>query len=539
MSLFRRPLTETASAPKTTFRERAAAWGKRGLKGFFLLLCALATALLVKASYPKVSVYGLGWVALAPFIMGVVHVRKFWRAFFYSWFSAVLIYGGLFWWIYRTCREGGDLSAGLSAAAWLGLCALIGLQFAVFGSSCFFLRKLRGLFPLMAACGWAALEWLHQTLAFHALGFPWVMLGYSQWNFPPALQIASLTGVYGVSFAVAFVGISVGFAFSGKVGFKGAVFQLILAACMLGGVVGFGEWTLSRPAPKALLSVSTAVMQPNIDQYKKWSPQFEAEIRSTLEDMGRQLKDKQALLAVWPESAVPGELTQEPYLSLFENISTQGSLFQVVGSNVTGDQQQFVGAYVVSPFDDNLQEYRKVKLVPFGEYIPLESVVRSVAKDVAVLGELGSFTPGSPEQELPQMSGVPFGITVCYESIFPQLWAKQNRAGAKFFVNVTNDAWFFDSDAPYQHLAVSALRAVETGRPVLRAANTGISAVVDRYGRIQETAPLNTRAILTANIPLPLNEAQNFYTQWGDWFAWLCAALYFTLLISAMVFAYE
>ena len=539
MSLFRRPLTEAASAPKTTFRERAAAWGKRGLKGFFLLLCALATALLVKASYPKVSVYGLGWVALAPFIMGVVHVRKFWRAFFYSWFSAVLIYGGLFWWIYRTCREGGDLSAGLSAAAWLGLSALIGLQFAVFGSSCFFLRKLRGLFPLMAACGWVALEWLHQTLAFHALGFPWVMLGYSQWNFPPALQIASLTGVYGVSFAVAFVGISVGFAFSGKVGFKGAVFQLILAACMLGGVVGFGEWTLSRPAPKALLSVSTAVMQPNIDQYKKWSPQFEAEIRSTLEDMGRQLKDKQALLAVWPESAVPGELTQEPYLSLFEKISTQGSLFQVVGSNVTGDKQQFVGAYVVSPFDDKLQEYRKVKLVPFGEYIPLESVVRSVAKDVAVLGELGSFTPGSPEQELPQMSGVPFGITVCYESIFPQLWVKQNRAGAKFFVNVTNDAWFFDSDAPYQHLAVSALRAVETGRPVLRAANTGISAVVDRYGRIQETAPLNTRTILTANIPLPLNDAQNFYTEWGDWFAWLCAALYFTLLISAMVFAYE
>ncbi len=539
MSLFRRPLAEDSSAPKSKFGGRLAVWGKAGLKGFFLLLCAVATALLVKASYPKVSVYGLGWVALAPFIMGVVHVRKFWRAFFYSWFSAVLIYGGLFWWIYRTCHEGGGLSVGLSAAAWLGLSALIGLQFAVFGSSCFFLRKLRGLFPLMAAFGWVALEWLHQTLAFHALGFPWVMLGYSQWNFPPALQIASLTGVYGVSFAVAFVGVSVGFAFSGKVSFKGAVFQLILAACMLGGVVGFGKWTLSRPAPKALLSVSAAVMQPNIDQYKKWSPQFEAEIRSTLEDMGRQLKDKQVLLAVWPESAVPGELTQEPYLSLFENISTQGSLFQVVGSNVTGERQQFVGAYVVSPFDDNLQEYRKVKLVPFGEYIPLESMVRTVAKDVAVLGELGSFTAGDLEQELPQMSGVPFGITVCYESIFPQLWAKQNRAGAKFFVNVTNDAWFFDSDAPYQHLAVSALRAVETGRPVLRAANTGISAVVDRYGRIQQTAPLNTRAILTADIPLPLNDAQNFYTQWGDWFAWISAAFYFTLLISAMVFAYE
>ena len=131
------------------------------------------------------------------------------------------------------------------------------------------------------------------------------------------------------------------------------------------------------------------------------------------------------------------------------------------------------------------------------------------------------------------------GGTICYESIYPQLWLSQNRQGAKFFVNVTNDAWFFDTAAPYQHLAVNVLRAVETGRPVLRAANTGFSAFIDPFGRIEKQSGLFTREILRSAVPLPVGEMRNFYTQWGDWFAWLCAALYFTLLISTMVFAYE
>ena len=111
--------------------------------------------------------------------------------------------------------------------------------------------------------------------------------------------------------------------------------------------------------------------------------------------------------------------------------------------------------------------------------------------------------------------------------------------GAKFFVNITNDAWFFKTAAPYQHFAVNVLRAVETGRPVLRAANTGFSAVIDPFGRVHEKSALFTQEILRTDIALPVGERVNFYTQWGDWFAWLCAAFYFTLLISTMVFTYE
>ena len=539
MPLFRRKFLSEPSQNKPSFKGRAAAFGKAGGRFIFLLICAAATALLVKCSYPRMSNYAWGWVALAPFIMGVVRVKKLWGAFIYSWFTAVLVYGGIFWWVYRTCYEGGGMSAAQSYGAWLGLSVLIGLQFAFWGTSCFFLKKLKFLFPVLAACAWVALEWLHQTIAFYGLGFPWFMLGYSQWNFPHAIQIASLTGVYGVSFALAFTGVSLGYAFSAKAGFKGGVFQILAAGLLFGGVCGYGNWKLSRPEHKSLLSMQAAVMQPNIDQYKKWSPQFEAEILATLQDMGAQLKDSGAMLAVWPESAVPGLLTQEPYFSLFDQISVDAGVFQTIGSNIEADGKQYVGAYVLSPFAEALQEYRKVKLVPFGEYIPMENWVRKIASDVEVLGELGSFTPGLLNQPLAQVSSVPIGLTVCYESIFPQLWLRQNRAGAKVFVNVTNDAWFFDSDAPYQHLAVNALRAVETGRPVLRSANTGISAIIDRFGRVLQTAPLNTRAILRGGVALPIHDAKNFYTQWGDWFAWLCAVFYFTLLISTFVFAYE
>ena len=177
--------------------------------------------------------------------------------------------------------------------------------------------------------------------------------------------------------------------------------------------------------------------------------------------------------------------------------------------------------------------------MPFGEYIPLENLIRSAFKNVEVLGELGAFTPGPREQKPLDVAGVSVGETICYESIFPQLWLSQNRQGAKFFVNITNDAWFFKTAAPYQHLAVNVLRAVETGRPVLRAANTGFSAYIDPFGRIEKQSGLFTQEILTASVPLAVGDRQNFYTQFGDWFAWLCAALFFTLLISTMVFAYE
>ncbi len=547
MREFRQSITEQdALKAKHAFSARLLACLKNLGRHSFLLVCAGASALLVYLSYPGAARHELAWFALAPFIWGVTKTKGFWSSFFYGWLTAFLFNAGIFYWIYYTCVHGGGLSNGLALAAWLGLAGLLAVQMGLFGGSCYFLRRTGGVFPLLAACGWVAWEWLHQTLAFYGLGFPWVMLGYTQWNAPEMLQLASFTGVYGISFAIAFVGASLGWAFATP-GVKDGIRHMVTAAVVFLGVFAYGHYSLPAASDASsprrhqpILSLSAALIQPNIDQYKKWSPQYEAEILATLDKMGNSLAGTGVRLVVWPESAVPGELTEAPYLDLFRTIGRSTGAYQFIGSNITQDGKQYVGAYLLPPQEDGaLQSYRKIKLVPFGEYIPLENTVRSLFKNVEVLGALGTFTPGPRGQQPLDLGGVPVGETICYESIFLQLWRGQNKQGAKFFVNITNDAWFFETAAPHQHLAVNVLRAVETGRPVLRAANTGISAVIDPFGRISQQSGLFTQEILRAALPLPLGDRVNFYTQWGDWFAWLCAAFYFTLLFSTMVFAYE
>lgn len=539
MSPFFRPYLREAPAEKKPCIWRfLARLGTGTAKFLFLAVCACATAFLFKAAYPKPSYSLLMWLALAPFTLAVVRLRGFWSSFFYSWLTGVLVFAGLYYWVYVTCLYGGGMTPVLSAAAWLGLAAVMALQFAVFGGSCFYLKRLHGAFPVLAALGWTALEWAHEMLASYALGFPWFTLGYSQWNLPQIIQVAGIAGTAGVSCLVAFCGVSVGYAFATP-SLRRGVGQMLLAAAVFLGAYGYGAFVLSREPSHSLLSLRAAVLQPNIDQYKKWSPEFEQEILNTLSTMGAQLDGKNIMLAVWPESVTPGPVQQEPYASLIQNIAQSSDAWQLAGSNRAENGKQHVSAFLFSPSGTELSWYDKTHLVPFGEYIPFERAVRGLLPNVEVLGELGSFSAGEWEQPLLQMGQIPFGQTICYESVFSRLWKAQTKAGARFFVNITNDAWFFDTDAPYQHLAVSVLRAAETRRPVLRAANTGISAVISASGEILARAELNTRAILTADVPLPLDAHESFFVRWGDWFAWVCAAIYFTILISVMVFAYE
>lgn len=510
----------------------------------FLTVCIAMTAGLFYISYPKVSLSFAAWLILAPFVWGINHVRSFWGSLVYGWLTGLCAHAALLAWIYPTCLQGGGLSKTLSLAAWLGLSGVLAVQFVIFGASCHVLKKTGALFPFLAACGWVSLEWLHHVIAFYGLGFPWVILGYTQWNVPQVLYIASFTGVYGLSFVLAFTGSCVGWCFA-EPGFKKGIGQLLLAVLVFAGVYGCGQYMQKRYArfaanPHALLSVQAAVLQPNIDQYRKWTPEYEDEIAQTLQNMGDLLVGKNLYLALWPESVVPGALTDERYFNLFSQVGQKAQVYQVIGSNITSsNQEQQVGAYLLPPKADTLLAYRKVKLVPFGEFIPFEPWVKKIVKDIDVMGALGAFVPGSQEQPLLDAGGVKLGTTICYESIFPQLWRAQNKQGAQLFVNITNDAWFFNTAAPYQHLAVNVLRAVENGRPVLRAANTGFSAYIDSFGNIQGKTDLFTREILTTNVPLSVREKSTFYAQWGDWFAWVCAVLFFTAGISAFVFWYE
>lgn len=540
MSPIRRPYLQEKAA-----KEPSRVWallvrlGRIGVRLLLLTLLAGATAFLFKISYPKPSHGLVMWLALAPFTLAVVRLRSFWGSVFYGWLTGWLVFAALYQWVFITCLDGGGMGYVLSAVAWLGLAAVMAVQFAVFGGSCYYLKRLQWAFPVLAALGWAALEWAHEMLATYVLGFPWFALGYSQWNLPQVIQLVSFTGTAGLSFMIAFTGISVGYAFATP-NLKRGLGQLLLAAAAFLSVYGYGYWVLARQPQHTLLSLRAAVIQPNIDQYKKWTPEFEQEILDSITQTGTELMGHNLMLAVWPESVTPGPVQQEPYLSLMQGVAQASGAWQLAGSNREENGKQYVSAFLFPPSNQYpLTFFDKTHLVPFGEYIPLESLVRRLLPQVTVLGELGSFSAGEWEQPLLKIDQIPLGVTICYESVFSRVWKTQAKTGARFFVNVTNDAWFFNTDAPYQHLAISVLRAVELRRPVLRAANTGISAIIAPSGEILARAELNTRAVLRAEVPLPLGAYNSFYVRWGDWFAWVCAAIYFTILISVMVFAYE
>ncbi|MBR3631630.1 MAG: apolipoprotein N-acyltransferase [Elusimicrobiaceae bacterium] len=539
MSLFHRPFLNDISTDQA--KEKPSGW-KRFLietgRFCFVLLCALLTAVLFKLSYPKPSYSLLAWLALAPFTVALVRCQQLSSSFWYSWLTGIFVYSGLYYWIFITCWQGGGLSVALSVAAWLGLSALMALQFAFFGVSCFYLKRLHGLFPLLAAMGWVALEWGHEVLASYVLGFPWFTLAYSQWNLPQVIQIASWTGAAGVSFVVAFTGLSIGYAFATPSLRKG-LFHLLLSLLTFLMTYGYGYWYFRHDTSRTLLRLQAAIVQPNIDQYKKWSLEFEEEIHNTLSELNTRAAATEPMLVLWPESVTPGPIQEEPYLDWLKQGLGKHNAWQLVGSNREEEKKQYVSAVLFSPTGEMTAVYDKTQLVPFGEFIPFEKWVREIFPQVQVLGELGGFSAGKWEQPLLAMDQIAFGSTICYESVFGRLWRSQAHAGARFFVNLTNDAWFFDTDAPYQHLAASVLRAVELRRPVLRAANTGISAVISSRGEILSQAPLNTQAVLTAEVPLPLGQDFSFYVRWGEWLSWLCAAFYLTILISVMAFVYE
>ena len=535
-----------ATLPKTDAPRTQDSFIKRFLRAVghaaVLAFCAGASGWLLYMSFPQHAASGWAWLALFPFAWGLGKTRSFWSAFCYGWLTGLIFHAAALYWVFYTCVHGGGLTIPLASAAWLGLAGLLSLQLAVLGASGHYLKKTGPFFPILMACGWVALEWLHQTVAFYGIGFPWFMLGGTQWNFPQTLQLASLVGVYGISFVLAWTGVQLGWGFSNP-SIQKVAGSILLVAAIFFSVYGFGSYRLDQlekeQSKPSLLSMQAVLMQPNIDQYKKWDEAYEQEIRDTLLTMGGQVTPGSALVTVWPENVTPGALVDPAYGKLFEDLAHETQTYQLVGSFLPGPDKQYVGAYLVPPDSDAWQLYEKIKLVPFGEFVPFATTLQQIFPQMEVLGELGSFTPGEKHQNLLNVNGVLLGSTICYESIFPQIWLTQARGGAKLFINITNDAWFFNTAAPYQHLAANVVRAVETGRPVLRAANTGFSAWISPSGKIEKQTGLFSQEMLNVKVPLSLKDTATFYTQWGDWFAWLCAAVFFTILISVMVFAYE
>lgn len=490
------------------------------------ILLALLSGLLLTASFPPGRFAFLAWVALVPLLRSLETATPSFA--FRLGFAAGLAHSlTLIYWVIIVLGHYGHLPLPVSASLLILFSLYLSLYPAVFAWGCSFLAN-SFLGSLKVAALWVALEYVRANIL---TGFPWCLLGHSQYLNLEAIQVADLVGAYGTSFILVLASTLIyGLTFERTLSrWKGeAPLGLLILVLALG--YGVYRTSFSDPAP-AQQFVKIAVVQGNIDQSIKWNPAYQEKTVQIYRTLTLQSRAFGPDLVVWPETAAPLFFQDgEPPSRSILLTAQQAGVYLIFGSPAYRRQQGSVSffnrAYLLSPGAEVLGSYDKVHLVPFGEYVPLKRFLPFVERLVVSAGD---FLPGQTLAPL-SFPKAPAGVLICFESIFPELGRAMTQKGAALLVNLTNDAWYGRSSAPFQHFSMAVFRAVENRRPLVRAANTGISAFILPSGKILEQSDLFTEALLARDIPIPESRL-TFYTRTGDWFA-----LLMTLLSAVHIF---
>lgn len=481
------------------------------------VVLSLMSGVLLTAGFPRLEMPYLSWIALIP-LLWALRNRTGREAFTLGFLCGLAHYLTALYWIWTAVHRFGGVPVAAAAAVLLLLCLYLALYPAVFALAAWHWEPHPFLRTLLLPGIWVALELVR---AYLITGFPWASLGYSQTPLLTLIQVADLGGVYLVSWLVVFGNTALLAVIEGN---RRRTSAVLLSACLI-GCWWYGEWRkesvirLQGAAP----SWTVGVVQGNIDQSQKWDPAFQQETLARYRRLSLAAAQEQPdlELIIWPETAAPFFYGLEPNLTVQLNEIIQETgvplLFGSPGAVLVGGETQLQNrAYLVDETGVLESYYAKQHLVPFGEYVPLKKFLFFVDRLVQAAGD---FVPGEDPSPLVLRQN-PFGVLICYEDIFPDLARLAAERGARALVNLTNDAWYGHSSAPYQHLAMARWRAVEFRVPLIRAANTGISAVTDATGRLLGTVPFGEEGFLVATVQ-PLR-SESFYKQWGDVFAWLC-----------------
>jgi len=493
---------------------------------FAPLLTTIVSGLLLTAAFPKIGLNGLAWVALVPLLWVLNGVRPR-EAFRHGAIFGIVHFLSLLYWLVPTMVTYGHLPAYLSVAILFLFAAILSLVF-VAPLTCGFALAARSpaLVLILFPAFWVAGDFLRSFLF---TGFPWGLVGTSQYRQLHLIQILDIFGVYGLSGLIAFTNSALllgclavtGKPWCGKpVGGRFAFAGLATAVALIGLTLGYGAMRIAQidrlaaEAPRARV----AVIQGNIGQSQKWDPAFQ---KATIEKYLRlslSARPDRPDLIVWPESAAPFYFLAEgpPTRLVMQGIADAATHF-LIGApafEMRGQRADYYNsAYLVGPRADVLGRYDKAHLVPFGEYTPFKKYLPFLGK---IVEHVGDFQGGETGKTL-EWLGRKLGIQICYEIIFPQLAREQVRNGAGLLITITNDAWYGKTAGPYQHFSLAVLRAVENRRVLARAANTGISGFIDPVGRMLDLTPLMEEATVVREVPLL--DTLTFYTRFGDVFA--------------------
>jgi apolipoprotein N-acyltransferase len=499
------------------------------------------------------------WVGLVPLLWAILSPqcvdspRPLRRGFLIAYLCGVLWYIGNCYWVRDTMMRYGDMPVGAPTMLLLGYSLVLGLYFGLFGLFVVLVRRATGSTRLALAAApvlWTALE----LAAARITSVPWDQLGYSQVDNALVNQLAPWTGVYGISFFVVFVNaLLVSHLLFKRPGgwWLSGVVALGLLFSVMAGVL----YILPTPAPTA----TAVLVQPNLDVAgdNSWAgPEWDRHIAEFKRLAGEQCKTYIAGipqtgapqgeivcppyathpdLVVWPESPAPFVEDDARFQQALVGIAHEEQAPLVVGNigtDFSAEEQlwrDYNSALVVGADGARVGRYDKIHLVPFGEYIPFQNLLTFAHK---LTGKVSSFTRGSEPRvfRLGSQNGGAhrYGVFICYESVFADEIREFSQLGAEVLVNISDDGWYGDTSAPWQHLNMVRMRAIENRRWILRDTNNGVTAVIDPYGRVRQSIPRHVVDALPAQFGY--RSDVTFYTAHGDVFAWICVIVGFGIV---------
>jgi apolipoprotein N-acyltransferase len=486
-----------------------------------------------------------GWLSPAFLILGLRGLTPR-AAAKLGFIAGMLAQAAILHWLYIVSVVHGHVAPLVGLLGPIGGGAHAGLFVAMFAAALAWFDR-RGLAsPWAAAMLWTSVEYLRGA---GSLGFPWASIGYSQHGNSVLLAVVAYTGVYGMSFATALGGAGLAKAATDLLARRRLSREPWLALAGVAAIFAAGV-SLPSPSPDAGTdSIRTAVVQGNIEQGDKWDPEWIERTLVIYENLSREAAEAGAELIVFPESAVPGALNYDVELrGRLARLARETGVAFVIGAVAVEDRpgrhtpEFFDSAFLLESNGQFGDRYDKSHLVPFGEYVPLRNwlgaLFEAIARGMATYG----LTPG-PGPRAVRMSthstetgDLTVGVPICYELLFPDLTRRFVRDGAEMLLAITNDAWYGRTGAPYQFLAMTAVRSAENGVWTARAANTGVSAIIDSRGRVRSQTRIFERDLLVADVPLrPPPLGGTFYSRHGDAFVHLCWAGVAGLVLTGLV----
>ena len=437
-------------------------------------------------------------------------------------------YAGTVYWTGATVSTFGGLPVYVATVV-AGLLALyMAAYIAVFGAIVALVTRRFGITGLwLSPCVWVSMEWLRGILIG---GFPWIPLGNTMVTFLPIAQLASLVGVYGLSLFVATLntGFTVAALSDGRR-------RLRVAAATVGLIAAVSIWGGFRLSANELTSgrsITVGLIQGNIAQTDKWNPARAGMILDRYLQLTQQAVQRGAQFIIWPESSTPFYFEEDPAGNIIRQMVRQLGKPLLLGSDETEQGEtphSYNAAFMLDTAGATAAVYRKIHLVPFGEYVPFQRLLFFVGPLVEAVS---AFSAGTRVTMLP-VEGHMVSTAICYEVTYPALAREAVRQGSEMLTTITNDAWYGESSAAYQHFEMAIMRAIEQGRYLVRSANTGISGIVDPYGRVLiKTSLFETVAVVGE---ARFVQAKTVYATIGDLAVYLSIAAVVLVLGWAFV----